>query len=203
MPPLTKDVIKFGTFVVTGQVCPSARYEVLAGHVNAGQVFHVTPLSYALVNLKPLLPGHVLVSPLRVVPRFNDLSTAEVQDLFLTVQRVSRTIERLYNATALNIAIQDGKDAGQSVPHVHAHIIPRKRDDLPEPDAIYQMLESEEGDLGKHMQDNADGKADGEQKRGKFPAVDADEARKPRSDEVMEKEAQWLADEMTKDAVEQ
>jgi bis(5'-adenosyl)-triphosphatase len=160
-------------------------------------------LSYALVNLKPLLPGHVLVSPLRVVPRFNQLSTAEVQDLFLTVQRVSRTIERLYNATALNIAIQDGKDAGQSVPHVHAHIIPRKRDDLPEPDAIYQMLEGEEGDLGKHMKDNADGKSDGEQKRGRFPAVDADEARTPRSDEVMEKEAQWLADEMAKDADEQ
>jgi len=170
---------------------------------NGQQVFHVTPLSYALVNLKPLLPGHVLVSPLRVVPRFNDLSTAEVQDLFLTVQRVSRTIERVYDSTALNIAIQDGKDAGQSVPHVHAHIIPRKRDDLPEPDAIYNMMEGEEGDVGRHLKENEESKAAGEEHRAKFPAVDADEARTPRSDEVMEREAQWLAEEMAKDAAEE
>jgi bis(5'-adenosyl)-triphosphatase len=143
------------------------------------------------------------VSPLRVVPRFNDLSSAEVQDLFLTVQRVSRTIERVYSATALNIAIQDGRDAGQSVPHVHAHIIPRKRDDLPEPDAIYHMMEGEDADLAKQMKANAESKAGGEEKRGKFPAVDADEARTPRSDEVMEKEAQWLADEMARDAREE
>ncbi|KAF2676441.1 HIT-like protein [Lentithecium fluviatile CBS 122367] len=184
MPPLTKDVIRFGAFVVTGQV------------------FHVSPLSYALVNLKPLLPGHVLVSPLRVVSRFNDLSTAEVQDLFLTVQRVSRTIERVYNATALNIAIQDGRDAGQSVPHVHAHIIPRKRDDLPEPDTIYKMMEGEEGDLERQWEEREAGTGSGDDKRGKFPAVDADEARTPRSNEVMEKEAQWLAEEMAKDAEE-
>ena len=219
MPPLTKDVIKFGTFVVTGQVrhasCASfdhfagclrawgkRAYSRLIVYINAvaAQVFHITPLSYALVNLKPLLPGHVLVSPLRVVPRFNDLSTAEVQDLFLTVQRVSRTIERIYHASALNIAIQDGRDAGQSVPHVHAHIIPRKRDDLPEPDAIYKMMEGDEGDLGRQMKESQESRADGEAKRGKFLAVDADEARTPRSDEVMEREAEWLAGEMAKDA---
>jgi bis(5'-adenosyl)-triphosphatase len=151
------------------------------------------------VNLKPLLPGHVLVSPRRVVPRFNDLSAAEVQDLFLTVQRVSRTIERVYSATALNIAIQDGRDAGQSVPHVHAHIIPRKKEDLPEADAIYKMMEGDEGDLAKPLRERRD---DGEERRGKFPAVDADDARVPRDKEVMEREAEWLAAEMAKDAEE-
>ena len=162
-------------------------------------MFHLTHLSFALVNLKPLLPGHVLVSPRRVVPRFNDLSAAEVQDLFLTVQRVSRTIERVFDASSLNIAIQDGKDAGQSVPHVHAHIIPRKQHDLPEPDAIYAMMESEDGDLERQFT-----KRDhGDVKRPKFPAVDADEHRKPRSDEDMAAEAEWLAQEMAKDAKEQ
>lgn len=148
------------------------------------------------MNLKPLLPGHVLVSPRRVVPRFNDLSAAELQDLFATVQRVSRTIERLFHASALNIAIQDGQDAGQSVPHVHAHIIPRRKADLPAPDAIYEMMESEDGDLARQLKKrDAD-----ETQRAKFPAVDADEHRKPRSDEEMNKEAEWLAEEMAKDA---
>ncbi|KAF2105795.1 HIT-like domain-containing protein [Lophiotrema nucula] len=193
MPPLTKDVIKFGTFTVTSQV------------------FHLSPLSFALVNLKPLLPGHVLVSPRRVVPRFNDLTQSEVQDLFLTVQRVSRTVERVFKATSLNIAIQDGADAGQSVPHVHAHIIPRRKDDLPETDAIYGMMENEEGDLGKQFvqrdkevreskEQEVDGDIpDGEQARGRFPAVDADESRKPRSKDEMKKEAEWLAREMVED----
>jgi bis(5'-adenosyl)-triphosphatase len=163
-------------------------------------------LSFALVNLKPLLPGHVLVSPRRIVPRFNDLSAAEVQDLFLTVQRVSRTVERVYNASSLNIAIQDGIDAGQSVPHVHAHIIPRRRDDLSDAggtDAIYGMMEGEEGDLGRQFAEQERNKqkqseqAAGDQ-RGRFPAVDAED-RKPRSDEEMQKEADWLAEEMAKD----
>ncbi|KAI9714106.1 MAG: hypothetical protein M1828_001228 [Chrysothrix sp. TS-e1954] len=154
-------------------------------HVNA-QVFHVTPLSFALVNLKPLLPGHVLVSPLRVVSRFSELSSAEVSDLFHTTQSVGRTIERVFGASALNIAIQDGAAAGQSVPHVHAHVIPRKHADMDDKggsDAIYQMLEGPEGDLGRHQAG-----------KSKFPAPDAD--RQPRSEEEMNKEAQWLAEEM-------
>lgn len=156
------------------------------------------------MNLKPLLPGHVLVSPRRIVPRFNDLSAAEVQDLFLTVQRVSRMVERVFSATSLNIAIQDGVDAGQSVPHVHAHIIPRKKHDLEHKggtDAIYEMMESEDAHLGKQMQQREEATQAGlieDEERGKFPAVDND-TRKPRSDEEMQTEAEWLAREMAKD----
>ncbi|KAF2733289.1 HIT-like protein [Polyplosphaeria fusca] len=188
MPPLTKDVIKFGSFTVTSQV------------------FHLTALSYALVNLKPLLPGHVLVSPRRVVPRFNDLTSDEVRDLFQTAQRVSRTIERVFSASAMNIAIQDGVDAGQSVPHVHAHIIPRKKDDLSHAggtDAIYAMMESDDAHLGSQLRErdakqtlHRSGAAQDE--RGRFPAVDADD-RKPRSEDEMRDEAEWLATQMAED----
>lgn len=155
------------------------------------KVFHLTPLSYALVNLKPLLPGHVLVIPRRVTPRLSDLSEPEVKDLFLTVQRVGRMIERVYRASGLNVAIQDGADAGQSVPHVHAHIIPRKKADLDArggADAIYGMLEGEEGDVGAHLQDRLVG-------RSKFPKVD-EAARQPRSEAEMAEEAHRLALEM-------
>ncbi|USP73567.1 hit domain-containing protein [Curvularia clavata] len=181
--PLTNRVINFGSFVVTSQPGNAIDWYT--------QVFHQTRLSFAIVNLKPLLPGHVLVSPCRVVPRFNDLSTAEVQDLFLTVQRVSRMVERVFSASSMNIAIQDGVDAGQSVPHVHVHIIPRKKADLDDrggTDAIYGMMESEDADLSKQLS----------QKRDRFPAVDND-SRKPRTDEEMHKEAEWLAQEMAAD----
>lgn len=106
-------------------------------------------------------------------------------------------VERVFNASALNIAIQDGADAGQSVPHVHAHIIPRSSGDLKDrggQDAIYGMMDGEQGDLGRQLRDRR-----GEEGRAKFPAVDADESRKPRSDEEMIKEAEWLAQEMEKE----
>ncbi|KAI2831165.1 hypothetical protein CBS133816_2690 [Aspergillus niger] len=170
--------IHFGPFIVTTQV------------------FHLTPHTYALVNLKPILPGHVLISPRRVVPRVTDLTPTETSDLFLTVRRVARMIERVYGASSLNIAIQDGADAGQSVPHVHAHMIPRKRGDLDDKggmDAVYEMLDGEEGDLRDVFSKDGD-----EGRRRRFPRVDNDE-RKPRSAEEMEGEAWRLAGEMEKE----
>lgn len=160
------------------------------------KVFHLTALSFALVNLKPLLPGHVLVSPRRVVPRFSDLSHAEVVDLFVTVQRVARVIERVYDATSLNIAVQDGVDAGQSVPHVHTHIIPRKKADMNAKgggDVIYKMLEGEEGDIGTHLQSLRT-------LHSGFQGVD-NEKRQARSEEVMAQEAERLAHEMDADPI--
>ena len=100
-------------------------------------------------------------------------------------------VERVFNATSLNIAIQDGAAAGQSVPHVHTHIIPRRTDDLKEKggsDAIYAMLEGEEGDIAGQLQANTN-------VRPKFPTVD-DEARKPRTEEEMSAEATKLAQAM-------
>ena len=138
------------------------------------------------------------------MPRFNDLSAAEVQDLFLTVQQVSRMVERVFNASSLNIAIQDGLDAGQSVPHVHAHIIPRKKDDLEAQggtDAIYGMMEGEDADLNKQLrakEQAAQVDLAEEEKKGRFPAVDND-SRNPRGDDEMQKEAEWLAQEMAQD----
>jgi bis(5'-adenosyl)-triphosphatase len=117
-------------------------------------------------------------------------------------------VERVFSASSLNIAIQDGVDAGQSVPHVHAHIIPRKRDDLAEKggtDAIYGMMESEDADLSKQLADKeraARAHLSGDEKKGRFPAVDND-SRKPRSDEEMQKEAEWLAEEMARDGQDQ
>ncbi|KIW03178.1 uncharacterized protein PV09_05405 [Verruconis gallopava] len=174
--------IHFGKFVVTNSV------------------FHLTPLSFAIVNLKPILPGHVLVSPRRVVARFADLTPDEVCDLFLTAQRVSRTVGRVYGASALNIAIQDGADAGQTVPHVHAHIIPRRRADLDHrggADKIYEMMDGPEGDVGAHLRESeeAAAAADG---RARLK-VDADEDRKPRSEDEMKREAEWLASEIEAD----
>ncbi|KAG7281594.1 hypothetical protein CRUP_010069 [Coryphaenoides rupestris] len=74
--------------------------------IKASAVFLQTELSFAMVNRKPVVPGHVLVCPLRPVERFRDLLPGEVADLFSTTQRVASLVERHYNATSLTIAIQ-------------------------------------------------------------------------------------------------
>ncbi|XP_068568831.1 LOW QUALITY PROTEIN: bis(5'-adenosyl)-triphosphatase-like [Cebidichthys violaceus] len=83
--------------------------------IKASAVFLQTELSFALVNRKPVVPGHVLVCPLRPVEYFRDLQLDEVVDLFSTAQRVASLVEKHFNATSLTIAIQDGPEAGQTV----------------------------------------------------------------------------------------
>lgn len=122
-------IVRFGPFIVTSQV------------------FYRSKLSFGLVNLKPILPGHVLVCPNRVVSRISEMSHEEAIDFYTSVHTVANAIEKYYKADSLNISIQDGPLAGQTVPHVHCHIIPRKLGDLPNVDDIYGLLNGREGDL--------------------------------------------------------
>ena len=94
--------------------------------LDPSQIFYESNLSYGIVNLKPIVPGHVLIITKRICQRMKDLTIEEVNDLFSTVYKISPIIERHYNGDALNIAIQDGQSAGQTVPHIHVHILPRR-----------------------------------------------------------------------------
>ncbi|KIV84538.1 hypothetical protein PV11_00312 [Exophiala sideris] len=190
MPPLQLPPnLKFGPFSVTSQV------------------FHIsnTKLSYGLVNLKPLLPGHILICPVRCVPRLSQLTVAETTDLFNTVRIISRTLERVYSAGALNVAVQDGVDAGQSVPHVHVHVIPRKKGDYDHRgggDQIYDAMDGEEGNVGRAFLEIQQQRRGRVNHRKEFSAG-PDSDRKPRSEEEMQKEAFWLRSEVEKDYVEE
>ncbi|CDR98095.1 bis(5'-adenosyl)-triphosphatase, putative [Babesia bigemina] len=105
------------------------------------QVLAKSELSYAFVNIRPFMPGHTLVSPLRVVKRYRDMTAEELSDFSALVQITAEALELKYGATASTIVIQDGKAAGQTIPHVHAHVIPRHEKDLENPDSIYDELE--------------------------------------------------------------
>ena len=78
------------------------------------QVFYKSSLSFALVNLKPLQVGHVLVCPLRSVDRIRDLHEDEINDLAKSVLKVRAMLYEQYGATGFNIGIQDGKAADRA-----------------------------------------------------------------------------------------
>jgi deaminated glutathione amidase len=118
--------------------------------VKSSCAFYRTALSVAFVNRKPVIPGHVLVCPLRVVERFSELTPSEVADLFLTVQTVSKVVEKRYTATSLTVSIQDGPEAGQTVKHVHVHVLPRRQGDFANNDDIYKELEGHDKNVKAH-----------------------------------------------------
>ncbi|XP_078270025.1 bis(5'-adenosyl)-triphosphatase isoform X2 [Rhinoraja longicauda] len=83
--------------------------------IKSSVIFLQTELSFAIVNRKPVVPGHVLVCPVRVVERYRDLQPEEITDLFQTSQKVAKVVEQHFKGTSLTISIQDGPEAGQTV----------------------------------------------------------------------------------------
>lgn len=176
--------------------------------INSSQAFHISPtrLTYALVNLRPLMPGHTLVCPVRRVPRLSELSDNETADLFLTVKRISCMLEKVYQADALNVAIQDGAEAGQSVNHVHVHIIPRRKGDCEEGkgDEIYERMDGSEGNLGRLWEEyyalqKLRQQKEGMTENGGRKEFEQDNSKRiNRTEEEMRIEASMLREEMEK-----
>lgn len=141
--------------------------------INESEVFRTSPLSYAFVNLKPVVPGHVLVSPKRVAARVADLTAAETADLLLLAREVAVAVERVHDATSVTMTIQDGPEAGQTVPHVHMHVMPRKAGDFANNDDVYPAIERAEKELGEGR---AAAHVDEEERKPRTPAEMAAEA---------------------------
>jgi bis(5'-adenosyl)-triphosphatase len=113
--------------------------------IPSSHVLYTSPskLTSALVNLKPIVPGHVLVVPTRKnVVRMKDLTDEEYTDLWTSVRIVQSLVEKEHSCEASNVAAQDGRPAGQSVPHVHVHILPRKDQDFEASDEVYELLDA-------------------------------------------------------------
>ena len=131
------------------------------------EAFYLSELSIAIVNTKPIVPGHCLVISRRVAHRVRDLSPEEQADLWKVASKVGGILEKEYGAEALTFTVQDGTSAGQTVPHVHFHLLPRKKGDFSKNDMVYDELE-------------------------KWERIDARDDRKPRTAEEMKAEASKL-----------
>ncbi|KAJ3182304.1 hypothetical protein HDU87_008466 [Geranomyces variabilis] len=130
----------------------------------------------------------VLVLPRRVVQRFADLSREEVADLFLSAHTIAKKVETQYKAESLTITIQDGVQAGQTVPHVHVHLIPRRTGDWADNNDIYPEIDEKERELAQTLKQQSQTTTTTPIKK-KF--VD-DENRQQRTPEDMASEAKVL-----------
>jgi histidine triad (HIT) family protein len=81
----------------------------------------------AFLDVRPLFPGHTLVIPRAHRETLRDLPREEVEPLFLNAQRISLALEEAVGSQGTFVALNDR--VSQSVPHVHVHVVPRRKGD--------------------------------------------------------------------------
>ncbi len=86
-------------------------------------------LAWAFLTNIPITPGHTLISPRRCVAKLEDISNDERLAILTMADRVMRALRLYGQAEGFNCVWNQEKLAGQSVPHFHLHIIPRKEGD--------------------------------------------------------------------------
>lgn len=81
---------------------------------------------YAVLNLYPYNPGHLLICPYRHVADYTDLTADEAQELGAFTQEAMRTIRRVSGPAGFNLGMNQGAVAGAGIAaHLHQHVVPR------------------------------------------------------------------------------
>ena len=90
-----------------------------------GRIVYEDDVTVAFLDVNPLARGHTLVVPKAHRERVNDLDPSEAGPVFRAVATVSAAVEAAVDAPATTVAINNGQAAGQEVPHLHVHVVPR------------------------------------------------------------------------------
>ena len=112
--------------------CKIAKMEIPA------KIITETKNSVAFLDAFPLARGHTLVIPKRHYEKVQDMTDNDNSDLFNTVLKVISKVDKVTGSTLL--AIHNGKESGQEIPHVHVHLIPRQSNDLAGP--VHSMFKN-------------------------------------------------------------
>jgi|ERR1043166_4607109 histidine triad (HIT) family protein len=100
--------------------------KVVSGELPATVVFR-DDVSIAFLDHRPLFPGHCLLVPTAHYETLGDLPVDLVGPFFKNVQLLTRAVELAFNAEGSFVAMNNR--VSQSVPHLHVHIVPRRRKD--------------------------------------------------------------------------
>lgn len=123
--------------------------KIISGEIPA-KFLAQTEHSVVFMDAFPLSKGHVLVIPKNHHERIQNMSKEENTDLFSLVQEMISKVDSVFGSTLL--AVHNGKDAGQEIPHVHVHLVPRSNSDSAGPihsmfNSKIEMTESETDEL--------------------------------------------------------
>jgi histidine triad (HIT) family protein len=102
--------------------------KIVAGDIPA-TIVHEDEDNLAFLDINPLSRGHLLVIPKAHYERLADAPAEVVAALGRVVPRLVRGVVSAVGAEGLNIFVADGRVAGQEIPHVHFHLVPRSSGD--------------------------------------------------------------------------
>ena len=102
--------------------------KIIEGKIPSNKIYEDDSV-FAFLDIYPASEGHTLIAPKKHFNSFTEMDTEGVSSLFEAARKITIAVERAFSAEGSNIGINNGKVAGQEVPHVHVHIIPRKKGD--------------------------------------------------------------------------
>ncbi|MBN2487133.1 MAG: HIT family protein [Bacteroidales bacterium] len=106
--------------------------------------FAETPCFRALYNIAPVLPGHSLVVPKEHIRSMLGLNENLLYEMVVFSRKIVQVLMKAFSCQSFDWTIQDGTEAGQTIEHLHLHIIPRHSNDLAAPGDWYPaMLQNE------------------------------------------------------------
>lgn len=102
-------------------------------NIPADKILASNEHAFAFYDRYPVSPGHTLIVTKRVVPTFFDATYVEQYAMIDLVNEMKSILKRLHDPDGFNIGINCGAAAGQTVMHVHIHVIPRYTFDVEDP----------------------------------------------------------------------
>lgn len=102
--------------------------KIIAGKIPA-RVLMENEMAMALLDAFPLATGHTIVVPKPHYAKVQEMSEHDAMAVFEIMWKVASAVEVGSGVNASTIAIHNGSDAGQEIPHMHIHIVPRRKDD--------------------------------------------------------------------------
>jgi diadenosine tetraphosphate (Ap4A) HIT family hydrolase len=97
------------------------------------RIVDANALAFVIRDGFPVSPGHTLVIPRRHVASFFEITDEERRAMLALLDKAKRALDAELAPAGYNIGINDGPAAGQTVAHLHMHLIPRFAGDLPDP----------------------------------------------------------------------
>jgi histidine triad (HIT) family protein len=123
--------------------------QIIKGEISSYKVTETVD-TYAFLDIKPTAVGHTLVVPKNHYQDIEDIPVEELSALIASVKEVGGRLKDKLGCPGYNIIVNNGQAAGQVVPHLHFHVIPRQPGDGLEPWPGREYAEGEAEDiLGK------------------------------------------------------
>ncbi len=100
-----------------------------------------------IYNIAPVLPGHSLVIPVNHFTSFVELDEEQLLEFMQITQEGIRILCNAFNTDAFDLSLQEKPEAGQTIEHLHLHIVPRLKNDLPRPGDWYPLVHKNDDNI--------------------------------------------------------